>query len=71
MQHPTWVVVTCFQGSGSSWFGPYPTRAAAARVLCIAARNGAVCRHECERCGQDHRTGQEDWYGKLTTNRRR
>ncbi len=65
----TWAVTVCFQGSGSTEHGPYLFRADAARMLCAAARNGAVCYHECEHCGQDHRTGQEDWYGKLVTRR--
>mgnify|MGYP006879607901 CR=1 FL=1 len=67
MTVPAWVVLTSFVGSGSTYFGPYPSRAHAARVLCIMASNGAVCRHECEHCGRDHSTRKEDWYGKLTT----
>lgn len=65
----TWVVLVCFKGGEATKYGPYALRSAAARMLCAAARNGAVCRHDCEHCGRDHTTGKEDWYGKLVTRR--
>ena len=64
-----WVVLVSFTEGRATWHGPFARRALAARALCLLGRTHAVCRHECEHCGEDHSTGKEEHYGKLVTTR--